>query len=76
MFGVLLLGIAVSAQPQTVSFSHRCDSATNVLAALSQEMGVDLRPSGAVIDDIFLLHFNDVPVSEVLEKIADGLNAT
>ena len=63
-------------QPQTVTFEHACAKAEVVLADLGKELGMDLRPSGTVQDDYFVVRFAGVPVQEALDKIAKTLNAS
>ena len=76
MQATLLLLATALAQPQTVTFTHTCDKAEVVLEALGKELGVEMKPSGSVHDDYFLVRFEGVPVQEALEKIATTLNAT
>jgi hypothetical protein len=47
-----------------------------VLAALGKEIGRKIEPRGSVKDDYFLIHFDEVPVQEAIDKIAETLNAT
>ena len=73
MIAALLLLIQ---QPQTITFSHPCAHSSVVLEALGKAAGLELRPSGSVSKDYFLVSFKDIQVQEALEQIASSLNAT
>jgi hypothetical protein len=74
MITTLLLGLAL--RPATVSLMQPCAHSSVVLAALGEEIGREIEPRGSVKDDYFLLRFDEVPVQEALDKIAETLNAT
>ena len=72
----MLAALLLFQQTQTVTFSHPCARADVVLSALSNQLEVPLKATGPVESEYFLVRFDDVPVSEALEKIATALNAT
>ncbi|MCH7905016.1 MAG: hypothetical protein IH944_10690 [Armatimonadetes bacterium] len=76
MITSILLCATVAVQPRTVTFVHPCAHSSVVLAALGEELGMKIEPSGSVNDDYFLLRFDAVPVKDALDKIAETLNAT
>ena len=63
-------------QPQTVTFTHPCAHSAVVLEALGKELNLILKPSGSVNKDYFLISFDDVPLQEAYDRIAETLNAT
>ena len=71
-----LVFCVLALQPETVTFTHRCARAETVVAALCEELGWEMKVSGSVKDDYFLVRFVDTPVELALERIAETLNAT
>ncbi|MCH7905017.1 MAG: hypothetical protein IH944_10695 [Armatimonadetes bacterium] len=73
---LLIGGLSYAEVPESVTFTHSCAHSSVVLAALGEELGMQIKPSGSVKQDYFLVRFDDVPVKDALDKIAETLNAT
>ncbi|MCH8978932.1 MAG: hypothetical protein IH945_06780 [Armatimonadetes bacterium] len=73
---ILLAAAIILSQPQTITFTHPCANSAVVLDALGEQLNLTLKPSGSVNKDYFLVSFNEVPVQEAFDKIAETLNAT
>ncbi|MCH7905018.1 MAG: hypothetical protein IH944_10700 [Armatimonadetes bacterium] len=73
---IAAIALFALAQLQTVTFTHPAAHSSVVLAALGEELGMTIKPSGSVNKDYFLVRFDDVPVNDALDKIAETLNAT
>ena len=75
MIVAAVLGALVAVQAKTVTFTHTCANSAVVLEALGEELGVRMEPSGSVNKDYFLLRFDDVPVQDALDRVAELLSA-
>lgn len=75
MLAAMLVCATLGREP-TVTFTHPCAHSSVILKALGQEIGMTLRPRGSVDKDYFLVRFDDLPVEEALDRIAETLNAT
>ncbi|MCH7903588.1 MAG: hypothetical protein IH944_03370 [Armatimonadetes bacterium] len=75
MLAAILIGATLGGEP-TVTFTHPCAHSSVILRALGEEIGMTLRPRGTVDKDYFLVRFDDLPVEEALDRIAETLNAT
>ncbi|MCH8979179.1 MAG: hypothetical protein IH945_08045 [Armatimonadetes bacterium] len=62
-------------QEQTVTFAHPCANSVVVLKALGKELNLTLKPSGSVNKEYFLVSFDEVPVQQALDMVAETLDA-
>ena len=60
----------------TLEFSHPIDSGEVVIKALGQEVGLDLRASGELIDDRIFVRLRDTDWESAKPMLAEGLAAT
>lgn len=63
------------AAPVELEFSHPIDRAETVLKALSQKVGISLRPSGVLGDDRIYINLHDTDWETAKPKLAEALGA-